>query len=391
MLNDDNNPNAGNNPNVSDNTNTGNNTNAGNNGGDDTVSIFESESEAYYKKAMIGDYDLVNNPHDKYFKTSIRDRAITHNVVKLVLPPNLASRIVWSDMKPVDTSFIIGHLDEKQCDALIELGYINKTDPGNTDSTKTESSAKTESSDKTSSEGTCGLIEPCDKVRVYFLAEHKSYPDPEAIFKIYSYKGVIWTINVSLLRKEGKPIKLVPIIPILFVHGDKQIEYVRNFNELFGNMDSLLKESVMGFPIYTVNTKYLNDDDFNACFRFKLFMMMMKYIFHPTDVLLDIFEDILSSVSPEVRSANEWFIYFSANYVMGAKRDFDKSGFYDGIKQKMTKEVFVNAANKLVEKGRTEGRREMGIKVAKMMKSDGKDIDEIIDMTGLSLDDIKSL
>lgn len=71
-------------------------------------------------------------------------------------------------------------------------------------------------------------------VKIALLFEHKSYPEKYPRLQLMEYMLGIWRQN------QQDKVDLIPIIPILFYHGERKWEY-RNFEQHFGISEQLQK------------------------------------------------------------------------------------------------------------------------------------------------------
>ncbi|MDE0119889.1 MAG: Rpn family recombination-promoting nuclease/putative transposase [Bdellovibrionales bacterium] len=86
------------------------------------------------------------------------------------------------------------------------------------------------------------------EVRVFILLEHKSSYNVKLFEQLFRYQYLI--IEQSL--KEGKP--LVPIIPVVFYHGEKPWSWKLSFQEALGNQAFLnlplsFRENMLDFKV----------------------------------------------------------------------------------------------------------------------------------------------
>ncbi len=113
----------------------------------------------------------------------------------------------------------------------------------------------------------------------------------------------------------------------------------------------------------------------------------MKNIHKSTEIVVQMFAEVLEKVSQEVKEDNKWFILFSAKYIVGVKKDLTSEKLYEKIKNPETKEVVMNAIGII----REEGERKMAIKTAKVLKEQGIDYYVITLSTGLTKEEIDQL
>ena len=95
------------------------------------------------------------DPHDRLFKRVMSDEANVRQFIKEFLPKDISSQIDLKEMKLIPTEKIKGY-NKYYMDIAVECKISNT------------------------------------KGQLYFVFEHKSYPDPGVLLQILSYMTILW-------------------------------------------------------------------------------------------------------------------------------------------------------------------------------------------------------
>ena len=147
----------------------------------------------------------IKNPHDYFFKSLFKDTNTLKDFLPLVLEKEIVSNIEQNSLKIIDNEKNKKY-KKFYLDLIAEAKIKNK------------------------------------KTHIYFLFEHKSYPDKMLMIQILNYCLSIWEENI----KNKSP--LTPIIPIVFYHGKENFEIKENFIDNF-DVEDFLKKYLLNFKI----------------------------------------------------------------------------------------------------------------------------------------------
>lgn len=152
--------------------------------------------------------EMINNPHDKFFKSTFSDISITRDFLDNYLPIELRKVVNLGRIKLENGSFIDNELKEYQSDLLFRVDVMGE-------------------------EG-----------YVYFLMEHKSYQHKPVIFQILKYMLKIWEAK---LKEEDK----LPIIfPLVIYHGEKRWKIHKSLGEFIYGFEKIPTEVRKYIPNY---------------------------------------------------------------------------------------------------------------------------------------------
>ena len=138
----------------------------------------------------------VKRPHDKLFRTVFADPEESESILRIHLPPGLVSRLDWSSLALVETSFVDEALSESESDLLYTVQMRESGQP----------------------------------VYLYLLFEHQSTPDKWMRFRLLKYMCRIWDES---FKESPQQAELRPIIPLVFYQGESSWRYSTEFADLF--------------------------------------------------------------------------------------------------------------------------------------------------------------
>ena len=222
-------------------------------------------------------------------------------------------------------------------------------------------------------------------IKIALLFEHKSFIPDFPFKQILKYIIKIWDYN----EKQKTP--LIPVIPIIFYHGKKDWEYKRLCEYLPG-VDVVLRRYIPDFDyLLTDMTKY-SDDKIIEIFHnelLKVFLLIVKNIFNEKK-LKDNLEKFL----------NIGKIYYESEKGLDALESL--ISYLYNCMETVSVDDIVEVIQKISETGgeksmtvpmklRNEGKIEGKIEDAKKMLLKGLDVELILDVTGLSREEILKL
>ena len=150
------------------------------------------------------------DPHDRLFKRVMSDEANVRKFIKEFLPKDISNQIDLKEMKLIPTEKIKGY-NKYYMDIAVE----------------------------------CKISDT--KGQLYFVFEHKSYPDPGVLLQILNYMTVTWDEQ----KKKNKP--LIPIIPVVIYHGSSSWNVTTHFQGQFDSLNESIKPYVPEFNYVLVD------------------------------------------------------------------------------------------------------------------------------------------
>lgn len=181
----------------------------------------------------------VQNPHDRFFRESFTRPEIVRNYLEEYLPADLRALIDLEQLHLEDGSFIDEAMREHQTDLLYRVVLADDT-----------------------------------AVYIYFLFEHKSYPDPLTPLQLLRYMVRFWERQV----KEQE--RLSPIIPLVIYHGEQRWSVAADFLTLL-DAPPPLRPYLPDFRYHLNDFSYLSDETIRGKIWLRVCLATLRSIFNP--------------------------------------------------------------------------------------------------------------
>jgi len=173
---------------------------------------------------------IPKDPHDRLFKRVMSDEANVRQFIKEFLPKELSSQIDLNDMKLIPTEKVKGY-NKYYMDIAVECKIA----------------------------GTKGQL--------YFVFEHKSYPDPGVLLQILSYMTILWDEEI---KKNKAP---TSVIPVVIYHGTASWNVTTHFQGQFHSLDEIVKPYTREFNYVLVDLTQLTNEEIEEKAKATPFLM----------------------------------------------------------------------------------------------------------------------
>jgi predicted transposase/invertase (TIGR01784 family) len=247
---------------------------------------------------------IPKDPHDRLFKRVMSDEANVRQFIKEFLPKELSSQIDLNDMKLIPTEKVKGY-NKYYMDIAVECKIA----------------------------GTKGQL--------YFVFEHKSYPDPGVLLQILSYMTILWDEE----RKKNKT--LTSVIPVVIYHGTASWNVTTHFQGQFHSLDEIVKPYTPEFNYVLVDLTQLTNEEIEEKAKATPFLMasllLMKLV-----ALRDI-EDITKiTVIIKLPEEEKLILFLYLFYAL----DVDQNTMHRIAKELGGEEIMPSLAEKLQNTGK---------------------------------------
>ena len=179
--------------------------------------------------------------HDKLFKETWSNLENARSLLENYLPGNLLEKIDLDSLEICKDSFVEKSLKEFHSDLL----YKVKMDGNQT--------------------------------YIYYLFEHKSYPDSLIHLQLLKYMIGIWELNI----KQNSSNRLDVIVPLVMYHGAKNWTIPVNFAGIFNNTSKTIQPFIPDFNFILYDLPKYSDEDIKGNVINRVVMLLFKYIFTP--------------------------------------------------------------------------------------------------------------
>lgn len=184
----------------------------------------------------------IQNPHDKFFKETFSNPGVARNFIENYLPEAILKIIDLNELEIQKGSHVDEELSEIFSDMLFRT-KINQRD---------------------------GYL--------YFLFEHKSYPDRMVALQLLTYMVRIWNQNVNRENDTHIPV----IIPLVIYHGKTQWKSGSMLSDLILDFEMLPDEVKQMTPDYRYqiyDLSQFSDDDIKGNAKLTITLSIFRDIF----------------------------------------------------------------------------------------------------------------
>ncbi|MDD3050920.1 MAG: Rpn family recombination-promoting nuclease/putative transposase [Candidatus Cloacimonetes bacterium] len=268
----------------------------------------------------------VQNPHDKFFKDTFSNPLVTRDFIENYLPAPILKIVDLDELEIQDSS----HVDEELSEVFSDMLFRTKINQR---------------------EG-----------YLYFLFEHKNYPDRMVALQLLTYMVRIWNRNVN--KKIDTHIPM--IIPMVVCHGETKWKISPMFSDLILNFDTLPEEVKQMIPNYRYqlyDLSQFSDEDIKGNAELMIALSVARDIFKKSG------EEFLETIFKAARALEELdeketgLQYFETcmRYILSSGPKLTKEQFNTVVKQlevtyKKGSELTMTLAEVLREEGRQEVR-----------------------------------
>lgn len=311
--------------------------------------------------------------HDQIFRKALENPLVAHEFFDAHLPKHIKDILDLNSLKIQKESFVEPNLKTAISDVLFSARFNDQD----------------------------GYI--------YLLLEHQSTPNHFMAFRLFKYMLNICDRYITSNPKS----KTLPLIyPLIFFNGQKQYNAPRSLWDLFAN-DKLAREIwINNYKLVNVNE--IPDSEFKTRVWSGILEFFLKHINERE--LLKRWQEI-SDVLPELAKVSIGYNYIEMIlcYTLTKIRPDDKLELERMLKSKLNEEIGTKLMRSLadhweqqgiqlgkaegiqigeargIEIGKARGKVEAMRTVVKTMLEKNKSISEIMELTGLSQEDIKNL
>jgi Uncharacterized conserved protein len=265
------------------------------------------------------------NPHDKFFKDTFSNPLVTRDFIESYLPESILKMVDLSELEIQNGSHVDEELSELFSDMLFRT-KINQRD---------------------------GYL--------YFLFEHKSYPDRMVALQLLTYMVRIWNRNVNKKLDTHIPM----IIPMVLCHGETKWKINPMFSDLILDFDILPKEVKQMIPDYRYllyDLSQFSDEDIKGNAELMIALSVARDIFKKSgeEFLETIFKAAEALAELDEKETGLEYFETCMRYILTSGPKLTKEQFNTVIRElaltyKEGSEVTMTLAEVLREEGFEEG------------------------------------
>ncbi len=259
------------------------------------------------------------NPHDRLFKEIWSSTEVVKDFIRYYMPKDVSALIDTEQTEICKDSFVREDLKEYYSDILYRV-MLNSGQQG----------------------------------YLYFLFEHKSYPDKYVPLQLLGYGTDIWRLHLK--QETGRTKHLPVIIPILIYHGREKWTRRTDFSHLFGKISDTLAVYVPDFRFDLCDLSAYSDDQIKGNVLLKVLFLLFKYVYHPgfqekLPQIFSLFRELLE------KDTGMQYLETVMRYVLAASEitlDKLKTAVESGLSEK-GETVTMTTAEKLINEGIQKG------------------------------------
>ena len=274
------------------------------------ITLMVLTDDVLMEASLVSKDDLTpKDPHDRLFKRVMSDEANVRQFIKEFLPKELSSQTDLKDMKLIPTEKVKGY-NKYYMDIAVE----------------------------------CKIADA--KGQLYFVFEHKSYPDPNVLLQILSYMTVTWDEQ----KKKNKP--LIPVIPVVIYHGSSSWNVTTHFQGQFNSLNESVKPYIPEFKYVLVDLTQIPNDEIeqkakDTPFLMASLMIMKLVALHDIEGIIRI--AVIISLSEEERIILILYLFYTL--------DVDQHTMERIVKELGGEEIMPSLAERLIKQGEERGEK----------------------------------
>ena len=267
----------------------------------------------------------VQNPHDKFFKDTFSNPLVTRDFIENYLPESILKMVDLSELEIQSGS----HVDEELSELFSDILFRTKINQR---------------------EG-----------YLYFLFEHKSYPDRMVALQLLTYMVRIWNRNVNKKLDTHIPM----IIPMVVCHGETKWKISPMFSDLILDFDILPEEVKQMIPNYRYqlyDLSQFSDEDIKGKAELMITLSVARDIFKKSgeEFMEMIFKAAKALAELDEKETGIQYFETCMRYILTSGPKLTKEQLNIVIKQlevtyKKGSEVTMTLAEVLREEGFEEG------------------------------------
>ena len=218
----------------------------------------------------------IHQPHSKFVISTLKERIeFSKAIFEITLPPGVISRLDIDQLRIEDGNFIGEDFKEDRTDILFSV-------PG-----------KAGGEDR----------------NIYLLFEHKSQPDKDILWQLLGYLKAI---------HEWQEVKM-PVLPVVFYHGEKPWNIPRSIHEEFGLSDHQVIDfghQVLNYRYELLDVSKLDIQGLQQSLAFRAFLNILVWIWDSERIseFLSIYKDLFFEKSEQK------FIKKLLRYIYGTRK-----------------------------------------------------------------------
>lgn len=290
--------------------------------------------------------DVITNPHDQFFRESMKDKRVATEFLTTHLPTEISALVDFNDLTLQPRSHSNAVRREATVDVLFKTTIAGK------------------------------------EAYIYLLLEHQSAPDPLMSFRVMQY-----TVNaIHEHLRQYKTNKIPLIYPLVVYHG-KPYEFKTDINDIVDAPKELVDQYFLK-PFKLLDLNKIDDDVIKQTTWSGIMEFVLKHIFERD--MLPFLRDAIPLLQKIYQNDGSDYGGIVLQYALESGEFSDEEQFFNLINTSISHEAgesIMSLAKKIEHRGEHKGKLE----VALSMLSDGIEPIFVAKHTGLPLTKIHEL
>ncbi len=311
----------------------------------------------------------IHHPIDKFFRRFFQEKRIIEELLVHLVKQSWVNDLDFSTLERVERSYVTKNIQERASDVIWKVKY------------------------KTSD------------IYIDVLTEIQSSNDVTMPIRILDYIGSFYENEYKSLKTDEK---IIPIIPIVFYIGSENWSAVSKFHDLVNIPNDLLKKYIPSFEYILININEMNTEDLAKAESMLTRLVVMnksKNAEEFKNLIRNLFDLIVKTTDENEMKKYREYLMLYIDLVLNKKINKEEATkivdvIEGGTMFFMTLDHIFEQENKKGElkgelKGKLEGKKEgehqKSIEIAKKMLKKGSSVEDVAEMTELSIDEIENI
>jgi len=311
--------------------------------------------------------DIVNTPHNHFFKHILSDKRVVRQFIELYLPKKIYQYIDLSSLELQPVSFVDSELKKRESDLVYQakvgdsLGYF------------------------------------------YLLFEHQSTPDLTMPMRCARYVSLIQERHL----KEDKSDKIPLVYPVVFYNGKSKYDYPTDVREMLDAPKALINDFRMG-RFLLIDMHDIKDDELKTSSWLGLSLFAMKHVYDLE--LKSVINSIITSLEILNEQVNETEFLSRQTpllcYIMSSYRSLDMEDFMQSLEgsksdairregltvaQQLEQQGLQKGLQKGLKKGLQQGQQAAQSSIVRHMLRSGLSAERISALTNVPLSQVEAI
>ncbi len=307
----------------------------------------------------------VHHPIDKFFRRFFQEKQIIQELLVHLVKQSWVNDLDFSTLERVERSYITKNIQERASDVIWKVKY-KTTD-----------------------------------IYIDVLTEIQSSNDVTMPIRILDYIGSFYENEYKSLKSDEK---IIPMIPIVFYVGSEKWTAVSKFHDLVNIPNKLLKKFIPSFEYILINIDEINTEKLLKAESLLTRIVAMNKSKNSEElrkIAKNLFDLIIQFKNEnDIKKYKEYlmlYIELAFNKKLDKKEakqiidDIEGGSMFFITLDHIFQQEKEKGKEEGIKEGKKEGLKEGKIEIAKKMLKKGSSVEDVAEMTELSIDEIEKI